>query len=134
MLNEHFIINIAALKRGNMDIYHRLLLDMFGRQLSWGEVKKLKIGELYRLSSGLQEEIELDKSPLDVNKLAYTIQGSRSGIGGSAFTQFTCAFCGQEEMWVNTSTPKICIDCATKMAIHLSRNYKRIMKVKSDGN
>ncbi|MFW6007869.1 MAG: hypothetical protein ACOCP8_01280 [archaeon] len=56
------------------------------------------------------------------------IQSSRSGIGGSAMTNFICKFCGKEDMWGNTATPNICDECAQLIANYISINFKRILK------
>lgn len=75
----------------------------------------------------LDEVIKLKESPIDVKKLAYAIQHSRSGVGGCALTEYECKFCGTEELWINTATPGICKSCATEMAKYIAK-YKNILK------
>jgi hypothetical protein len=109
-------LNIQAKKKGNLNLYKDVLVELFGEELKWSEVKSLSQDKQAEILWRLEDKIRKNKSPYDIKKLARAIQQSRSGIGGCAITNFTCAFCGKEESWSNTSVPEICIDCATRMA------------------
>jgi hypothetical protein len=118
-LNDFYIIGIQAKKKGNMDIYNKLLNDMFGKVLSWSEVKELSRDNQMKLMLELKRRIQINESKYDIKKLTRAIQNSRSGIGGSAITQFECAFCGEKESWGSTAVPRICKNCAEKMATNI---------------
>lgn len=36
---------------------------------------------------------------------------------GQAFREFTCAICGNVDIWHNTDTPKFCEECSRKLNI-----------------
>jgi hypothetical protein len=40
-----------------------------------------------------------------------------SGMSGQAFTQYTCQVCSEDYSHPNTSTPRVCWACATKLGI-----------------
>jgi len=115
-MKNFYINSIAHKKKGNMDIYNKLLQDIFGRVLSWKEVQELDSEKQIHLMCELEDRITKQQSKYDIQKLARAIQYSRSGAGGCAMTEFECAFCGQKEWWGNTAVPKICKKCAEKMA------------------
>lgn len=115
-MNDWYIMRLESKKRGNMDIYKKTLRDMFDKELSWNEVKELSREDQMKLTFELDRNIKIAKSPLDISKLARTIQRSRSGAGGCALTEFECSFCGEKEVWSNTNTPNICRKCSTDMA------------------
>lgn len=117
--NEFFLNRIERKKEGNQEVFEKVSVEIFGRVLSWEELKEREYDSLLRLMIQLEEAIKMEKSPYDVNKLAYAIQNSRSGMGGCAMTKFNCAFCDTEEMWNNTATPKICKSCAKAMATNI---------------
>lgn len=122
-MKDFYILNIQQKKKGNMDIYNKLLEDTFGKQLSWKEVQQLDSDKQIDLMLELERRIKIHQSKYDIKKLVTAIQHSRSGAGGCAITEFECAFCGEKELWGNTAVPKICKKCAEKMAktIVLSR-------------
>jgi len=113
---QHYVSLLAQHKKGNMPLYHELLKETFGKELTWKEVQALDKDVLRTLCYDLEERITIHESPYDIKKLAHAIQHSRSGVGGSAITAFTCAFCKKEEWWQNTAVPNICQGCAEKMA------------------
>lgn len=127
-LDNFYILNIQQKKKGNMEIYNRLLEDMFGRKLTWKEVKELDSNNQIKLMYELERRIKIEKSPYDIKKLARAIQHSRSGVGGCAITEFHCAFCGEKELWGNTAVPRICKKCAENMATHIVLYDMDIMK------
>jgi len=84
------------------------------------ETMNLESSEELKLIFKLKKKFKLDQ--YNIEKLAKAIQNSRSGIGGSAMTRFECKFCGKIEMWANTATPGICLECAEKMAKQIILN------------
>lgn len=64
----------------------------------------------------LKELVTIEKSPYDIESLAYAIQISQSGIGGAALTKSKCHKCNEVEYWGNTNTPLVCNNCSLKMA------------------
>ncbi|NPE32079.1 hypothetical protein HNV12_29790 [Methanococcoides sp. SA1] len=58
------------------------------------------------------------------HKFALTVQNStiNSTISGQAFTEYTCRFCGESDLWVNTAVLKLCIECSIKMVIKITHN------------
>lgn len=117
--NDFFLNRIELKKAESLKSYEKVLVEIFERVLDWNEVKDLEYDYLLRIMIELEREIKMEKSPYDLDKLAYAIQNSRSGMGGCAMTLFNCAFCGAEEMWNNTATPKICKKCAKEMATNM---------------
>ncbi|MGG1339087.1 hypothetical protein GH892_03285 [Bacillus thuringiensis] len=127
-MKDYYITSIKKHKRGNMDTYKDVVKEVFGKQLSWAKVEACEDEKLlYKLKYRLQEEIKLRKSPISVDGLARAIQGANSGIGGSAFTAFQCNMCGEQDVWINTATPKICRACARNIATYVAANYEVIM-------
>jgi hypothetical protein len=122
------ILYIQQKKRGNMDTYNKLLVDMFGEKLSWKEVNQLPKESQMKLMLELGKEIDIANSNISISKLASAIQRSRSGVGGSALTEYECAFCGEKEMWINTTVPKICRKCAKAMATNIVLKKIDILK------
>nr|WP_156736298.1 hypothetical protein [Mycobacterium sp. E3298] len=119
-LDTWFLDSIKHKKRGHKDAYIETLKEVFGSEMSWEELSAQESNKHIEVMCLLEEKIKLKQSPIDVKKMAYAIQHSRSGIGGAAITKYICAFCGVEEMWSNTATPKICLKCATKMAKNIA--------------
>lgn len=126
--HESEVLQLQQNKRGYMDLYNQLLKNKYNKLLSWSEVKKLDRWELFKLNNTLQNMIKEDKSIIDIDKLAYQIQSSRSGAGGCAMTRFKCSLCGEEDMWGNTNVPMICRACAKKMATKIVHMGGRIFK------
>jgi hypothetical protein len=127
-LDNFYILRIQQKKKGNMEIYNKLLEDMFGRKLTWKEVKELDSDKQIKLMCELERRIKIEKSPYDIKKLAQAIQHSRGGAGGCAMTEFECAFCGEKEWWSNTAVPRICKKCAEDMARNIVLYGMDIMK------
>lgn len=127
-MQDWYILTIENKKRGNMDVYRTTLNQIFGGELSWSEVKQLSKDDQRRLLITLKDNIAESESPISINKLTRAIQHSRSGIGGSAMTEFECAFCGEKEVWGNTAVPNICGKCASKMAKNIVLQGMNIMK------
>lgn len=90
--------------------------ELFNKVLSTEELQSLDRKQQLEIMMELEEREKIDSSCYDVQKIARAIQNSRSGIGGSAFTPFQCAFCAEEECWHNTAVPNICRKCAESMA------------------
>ena len=127
-MQNHYIMAIQKHKTNNMESYNRVMISLFQRRLSWGEVKELDNDVLIELLSALKKQIAIDQSKYDIEKLAYAIQNSRSGAGGCAMTRYDCLFCGEEEWWGNTATPKICNKCAKQMATRMIVNGSKLEK------
>lgn len=109
-------------------IYEGISKQMFGSVLSTSELKELKKEDLSKLFYQLERAINEEISPIDIEKLARAIQLSRSGIGGSALTNYVCRFCDKVETWSNTAVPHICKECATNMAKNIVHSQLDILK------
>lgn len=96
-LETFYIDRIQQMKRGNMTAYEVVLNRIFGRFISWEELKDTERELQARVMIDLDEAIKLNESPFDVRKLARAIQSSRSGAGGCAMTEFKCLFCGEDD-------------------------------------
>ncbi|OZB98106.1 hypothetical protein [Paenibacillus sp. XY044] len=127
-LDTFYISSVQQKKKGHMTEYETVLNEVFGRVISWEEFKNSDRKLQARVMLKLDEVIKLNESPIDIKKLAYAIQHSRSGVGGCAMTEFECKFCGKEELWGNTNTPGICKDCATNMAKNIAKYNYNIYK------
>ncbi|WP_223879749.1 hypothetical protein [Paenibacillus spiritus] len=127
-LDDFYINRIQQLKKGNMSEYESVLVDVFDQSISWQELKNADRKLQTRVMLKLDEVIKLKESPLDIKKLAYAIQHSRSGAGGCAMTEFECKLCGEVELWSNTATPGICRSCAVDMATNIAKYNYNIMK------
>lgn len=127
-MQDWYILSIENNKRGNMDVYKKTLKEIFGKELSWSEVKELSRDNQILLLITLKNNITESNSPIAINKLASAIQHSRSGAGGCAMTEYECAFCGEENVWGNTAVPNICGKCAYKMAENIVFSGMDIMK------
>ena len=127
-LKDFYISRIEQKKKGNMEVYNEVLLEMFGEVIPWSKVKEQDSDKQISIMCSLERRILLKKSPIDVKKMAKAIQNSRSGAGGCAMTGFTCSLCGNEETWTNTATPKICRGCATEMAQQIAMYHHDILK------
>lgn len=127
-MNDFYLNQIEQKKNERNEVYEQLLIRKYGRVISWEEVKELNYDNLLNLMCDLDKDIKIANSPFDLKKLTEAIQESRSGMGGCAMTLFICAFCGTEEMWSNTATPKICKSCAEKMAMNIIQSNRTFMK------
>lgn len=127
-LDNFYILIIQQKKKGNMEIYNKLLEDMFGRKLTWKEVKELDSDKQIKFMCELERRIKIENSPYDIKKLARAIQHSRSGAGGCAITEFKCVFCGEKELWGSTAVPRICKKCAENIATNIVLYGMDIMK------
>jgi len=94
-------------------------MDIFGKVLSWKEMQEQEKDLLIKMMVQFERAIKIEESPYDIPKLARAIQYSRSGMGGSALTEFECAFCGEIEIWSNTAVPNICRSCSEEMATNI---------------
>lgn len=115
-MQNHWLIQIEKNKGKNMKFYTEIIREKYGKDLSWIEVQALDRQEHLAILCKLEEAIKLDQSPYDIEKLSRAIQYSRSGMGGSAMTPYTCHFCGKQDIWTNTAIPNICKDCTDEMA------------------
>lgn len=123
MSQKDILKKIAKIKKEHTEIYNVLIKQLYGQELSWEDVQKLPEKDLAKLYLAFRDAIIYMQSPLSLQKLAYAIQASRSGIGGSAITEFECKFCGKKDHWSNTSTPGICFDCAKDMAFYIITKF-----------
>lgn len=112
----------------NEPVYEKVSQQMFGSVLSQNELKELSKEELSKLYYQLNRALKEATSPIDIQKLARAIQNSRSGIGGSALTNFVCKFCNEVETWSSTAVPHICMSCATDMARNIVYYQFNILK------
>lgn len=115
-------------KKGNMEIYKECLKKVFGKEISWKEFKEADNDDQIEVMCALDDGIRIKKSPIDIEKMTRAILYSRSGIGGSAMTRYTCAFCGADDIWGNTAVPKICHSCARKMATKITMYHYNVLK------
>lgn len=127
-LDDFYILRIQDKKKGYMDTYRKLLVEMFDKELTWTEVKNLPRENQMKLTLQLERRVKIEKSNYSISKLARAIQYSRSGIGLSAMTEFECAFCGEKEWWGSTAIPRICTKCAEKMAENIVIGNHKIEK------
>lgn len=109
-------------------LYLQVLDEMFGKEITWDELINLDRYTKMKIAYELDSKITISKSKYSVERLAYAIQHSRSGLGGSAMTMFKCGLCGEEELWTNTAVPNICKGCAEKMARNIVLSKIKIEK------
>lgn len=128
MFKEMCLNDIEKGRKVNEEVVKKVIKEVYGRVLSWKEVNNLEGKELRKLASKITDAIKEYKCPVSTSKLTYIIQSSRSGIGGSAMTKFTCKLCGNTASWGNTATPGICKECAEKIAEYIVINYERVLK------
>lgn len=129
-LEDFYIKRIAQKKKGNTLIYEQTLVDLFGKKLTWEEVKQLEREQQMNFCIDLENRTIIYKSKYDIKKLARAIQHSRSGAGLCAMTEFECVFCGKKEWWGNTNVPNICCNCSEKMATEMVLSGLKIEKEK----
>lgn len=127
-MNDYFLNMIYAKKRKHSSLYKSLQREFFGKELTWNQMKEQKEETLKEFAIRFREQILLETSIIDPDKLARAILFSRSGVGGSAMTPYTCKFCGKEDVWVNTATPGICHSCARQMALKIAKYNSDILK------
>lgn len=127
-MEDFYLKQLEKKKKNHEGLYKEVLHEVVGKEMTWDEVKILGKDQLRTLTYTLSNKIRLYESPIDVNKLAYAIQHSKSGMGGCAMTSFTCGFCGKEEMWSNTAVPNICKGCAKDMATKIAMYHPDLLK------
>ncbi|MFS1518579.1 hypothetical protein V1503_19260 [Bacillus sp. SCS-151] len=127
-MKDWYVYRVQSMKKDNMKVYYDTLMELFNKKLSWNEVENLGRDQIRELTITFENNITMAKSMMDIEKLSSAIQNSRSGAGGCAITEFECAFCGEMESWGNTSTPKICRNCAYKMAKNIMLHKMDILK------
>ena len=131
-MKDFYINSLNKKRQKNERLFEETLIELVGSNLEWSKVEELDIDVLRKMTVEVERKIRLEDSPIDVKKMAYAIQHSRSGIGGCAMTQFTCSFCGKEEWWGSTAVPNICTDCATKMATNIAMHHSDLLKEGED--
>lgn len=112
----------------NEELLKKLAVEALGREINLADLEKEEVDVLRMLMVLLKNQILINKSPYDVHKIGRAIQYSRSGIGGSALTTFTCLFCNEKETWMNTAVPRICKNCAEEMAQNIVLNNEDLLK------
>lgn len=116
-------------------IAKQIITDKFGQALELCELRDLSDNEAIELYYNIKNAVAMHESPYSQKKLAYAIQASRSGIGGSSMTMFSCSFCGKEELWSNTAVPHICSSCAEDMAKNIILSgYELLKEANRHGN
>ncbi|WCF11530.1 hypothetical protein NDS46_31730 (plasmid) [Paenibacillus thiaminolyticus] len=127
-MKNFYLNSIYGLKRKSPNIYKSLQREVFGSELTWEKMRDQPEDKLRHMTVCLEERILLSVSPIDPEKLAKAIQHSRSGIGGTAMTRYSCKLCRGEDVWTNTATPGICKSCAKKMALNIAKYFPDIFK------
>ncbi|ADO59926.1 hypothetical protein [Paenibacillus polymyxa] len=127
-MKEFYLNSLYGKKRKYPEIYKNLQKGFFGKTMPWKIMQEQDIDALREFMVMFCDFVSLHESPIDVDKLTRAIQHSRSGIGGSAMTPFSCHFCGAEEVWGNTAVPNICSSCARKMAEKIAKCGDNILK------
>ncbi|MFF2531231.1 hypothetical protein ACFVS2_20225 [Brevibacillus sp. NPDC058079] len=126
---KHFYLNsIYGKKRKHPDLYKTLQREVFGKELTWKQMQEQEKEKLLPFMCELEERILIHESPIDIEKMTKAILFSRSGVGGTAMTKYSCAFCGTEEYWGNTAVPGICRSCAEKMAKQIAKYTPDVLK------
>lgn len=77
-MQDWYILSIQNHKRGNINIYKQTLHQLFGKELSWSEVKDLSQESQMSLLVTLKDNIAESSSPIAINKLARAILNSSS--------------------------------------------------------
>lgn len=87
--------------------------------------------DLYRIQSATERANAYAKDSVDrvaaylIDDIGYTQRTAESvcqwcwyrqkgRVSGQAFTEYTCANCGEIQSWPNTGVPQLCDFCATK--------------------
>jgi hypothetical protein len=127
-LKEFYIEKIEIKKENNEELYEKLLIDLYGKKLTWEEVKNLDSDKLISLMIKLGDSVKIKESKIDINKLADAIQHSRSGFGLAALTEYECKFCSEKEIWSSTAVPNLCKQCSYDMALNFVLNGSDVNK------
>lgn len=129
-MNDYYLRKIDRVRDTDRELYIEVVKDVLGKFLKWRDVELQDIDTLRVLCIRLETGLKFKESPFDITKLSGAIQNGRSGngISGQAFTEFKCAFCGDTEMWENTSIPNLCRTCATKIAENIILSGENIFK------
>lgn len=82
---------------------------------------------ILKLKRRIQNNIELERSFIDVAKLVDVIQ-NKEGLAFQAFTSYNCKFCNEQQIWNNGNVPDLCNNCAKELAIKIARHSDSILK------
>lgn len=111
------VTRVLALKKENEELFQTLLVEYFGKSMTFEEVSLLSNKERYKFHSFIIDSYSLSKVPLDVVALAATIQRSTAGeIGLSVMTDFECKVCGKTSTWGSSAVPVFCASCSENVA------------------
>lgn len=99
------------------------LLEMYGESvLSALRGTEEEVRETYdedSLSTVYKEmcnNVRIEESEIDLEKLIVALEGTRGGVGFDAFTEYTCKRCKVEVTRENGVYPEMCNECAFDMA------------------
>lgn len=125
VFDKIFVDSLKELKEQNLDTFRQTSAEIYQRQLTWDEVTKLEKCELLALYYRFKENIQLQKSIIDLDKLVQIIQICKTGYGGCHSHNFGCTKCNSA---CNDLDPDVCSGCSQKMAKYIAVNYKSIIK------
>lgn len=112
--------------------YEQVMQSLFGKIMTLDALAKIERKQQIEVMCALEEAIKIERSRIDIEYMARAIQRSKSGIGLTVMTDFTCAFCGETETWGNSNVPHICYPCAEEMAKTMAIQNPRILKSDRD--
>lgn len=129
MDNTYYIETLEKIKKQTEKFYTEKSIELFNKVFSKEELISMPKDEIRDITIKMEVAYDLHCSPIDTEKLAYSIQCSRiSLVGGRAVTNFKCKLCGREENWSTTATPDICSKCAKNMAERMAVSTIKIFK------
>lgn len=127
-MKDYYLNLIYGKKRKHSSLYKSLQRKFFNKELNWSQMKEQSEDVLRDFAIQFRNQILLDTSIIDPDKLARAILLSRSGVGGAEVTPYICKLCGKEDVWSNTAIPGICQSCAYQMALQIAKYHSDILK------
>lgn len=117
-------INKIKIKAQEDDLYKSLVISLSADilninllQANDSDIEILDKKNFSKFIQSLNTEYNVQKSPIDLNKLVYALQScNRGALALQAFTKYSCTLCHKEDMWHNSLVPKFCKECATDLA------------------
>lgn len=124
IFDKIFVESLHELKDDNLNMFLQTSDELYQRTLAWDEIVKLQKHELLAFYYRFKENIKLQNSIIDLDKLTQIIQICKTGYGCNGHN-FGCSRCNSNCSDLN---PEVCSGCAKKMARYIAINYETIMK------
>lgn len=103
--------------RKSVELLNFNVFEMSDQEFLNFDFDEEKLKELIYSFDSIEEDILVNESPLDLEKLIFAIQNPpRNTLAMQMFTFYNCLKCNSENEWPNSAVPAYCKSCAAELA------------------